>query len=57
MSALSEATGDQLPKVTLQLACIDKAPQEFQQELEVQSGKKTLPWRKPANLQQFWRLM
>ena len=38
MGALSEAAGDQLPKVTWQLACIDRTPREFQQDLEEQSG-------------------
>ena len=41
LTALREAAGDQLPEVTLQLACIDKAPQEFQQDLEERSGDKT----------------
>jgi hypothetical protein len=41
MSALSEAAGSGLSEVTLQLACIDKAPLEFQQDLEEQSGVKT----------------
>jgi hypothetical protein len=41
MNALSEAAGDELPEVTLQLACIDKAPQEFQQELEERSRDNT----------------
>ena len=41
MNALSEAAGSELSEVTLQLACIDKAPREFQQDLEEQSGDKT----------------
>ena len=41
VTALRDAAGDQLPEVTLQLACIDKAPQEFQQDLEERSGEKT----------------
>jgi hypothetical protein len=41
VTALKDAAGDQLPEVTLQLACIDKAPQEFQQDLEERSGNKT----------------
>jgi hypothetical protein len=41
MVALSEAAGSQLSEVTLQLACIDKAPLGFQQDLEEQSGDKT----------------
>jgi hypothetical protein len=41
VTALRDAAGDQLPEVTLQLACIDKAPQEFQQDLEERSGDKT----------------
>ena len=41
MSALSEAAGDQLPQVTWQLVCIDRTPQEFQQDLEERSGDKT----------------
>ena len=39
--ALSEAAGDQLPKVIWQLVCIDRTPQEFQQDLQGQSGDKT----------------
>ena len=41
MSAVSEAAGSGLSEVTLQLACIDKAPREFQQDLEEKSGVKT----------------
>jgi hypothetical protein len=41
LSALSEAAGDQLPQVTLQLACIDKTPQQFHRDLEDQRGDKT----------------
>jgi hypothetical protein len=41
MSALSEAAGDQLRQVTLQLACIDRTPQQFQQDLEEQRHDKT----------------
>ena len=41
MSALSEAAGSELSQVTLQLACIDRTPREFQQDLEEQSGDKT----------------
>jgi len=33
---LSEAAGDQLRQVTLQLACIDRTPQQFRQDLEEQ---------------------
>ena len=41
MVALSEAAGDQLQQVTLQLACIDRTPQQFQQDLEEQRHDKT----------------
>jgi hypothetical protein len=40
-SALSEAAGDRLRQVTLQLVCIDKTPQQFQQDLEEQRHDKT----------------
>lgn len=41
MSALSDAAGDQLPDVVLQATCIDKAPADFQRDLESQRSDDT----------------
>jgi hypothetical protein len=41
MTALSQAAGNKLPNVRLKLACINKTPQEFQQDLDARSGDKT----------------
>jgi hypothetical protein len=38
-SALKEAAGDRL-RLTWQLMCVDKTPQDFQQDLEEQSGER-----------------
>jgi hypothetical protein len=34
MTALTEAAGEALPSVVFQRTCIDKAPQEFQRDLQ-----------------------
>lgn len=40
MAAVSEAAGDQLPNVVYRPVCVDKTPQQFEQDLKDQ-GKET----------------
>jgi hypothetical protein len=39
ITALTEAADGQMSKVVFRMACIDKTPQEFQQQLDDLSGK------------------